>query len=213
MANVDSPFGLKLSTVNGMGTPNWSIRPYYLPASYGTAAYIGDPVLKTGTSNTSVVNAIGGGSFEIGTMPEINIAAVGDAARITGVIVGFYAHASHLDKAYNPASTERVALVCDDPRAIFEIQADGAIAAAQVGLNAVLIATHSGVTATGLSGHELDTTSDAPAADASNQLLILGQVNRSDNEPNLIHNKVLVMITNHTEAHGNTAAGDGILGI
>jgi hypothetical protein len=38
------------------------------------------------------------------------------------------------------------------------------------------------------------------------------QVNRPDNEPNLVHNKIEVLISNHTEAHGSTAAGDGILG-
>jgi hypothetical protein len=100
-------------------------------------------------------------------------------------------------------------LVCDDPDVVFEIQADGAIPAASVGLNAVLIYTHSGSTTTGFSGVELDTTSDVPAADASNQLLILRAVNREDNDTTLTHAKVEVMINQHTESQGTV----GSLGI
>ncbi len=78
----------------------------------------------------------------------------------------------------------------------------GAIAATQVGLNAVLIYTNAGSTTTGLSGAELDTTSDVPAADASNQMTIQRVVNREDNEAGTVFTKVEVKINNHTEAHG-----------
>jgi hypothetical protein len=129
------------------------------------------------------------------------------------VIVGFTALPSDLNKNYNPASTERVAWVCDDPDIIFEIQADGAVAAASMGLNAVFIYTHSGSTSTGLSGVELDTTSDVPAADASNQMIIIRAANREDNDTTITHAKVEVLLNNHTEAQGRTANGDGSLGI
>lgn len=213
MANADTPFGLKPVRYKGGAPYNGAMKPYYIPSSYATALYVGDPVVKTGTSNTAAVKVPGAGSFNIGTMPEINKATAGDANRVTGVIVGFAALANDLTKQYNPASTERVAFVCDDPNVIFEIQADGAIPAASIGLNAVFIYTHSGSTATGISGVELDTTSDVPAADASNQMLIVGAVNREDNDTTLTHAKVEVVLINHTEAHGNTAAGDGILGV
>lgn len=213
MANVDTPMGLRpLRHRNGAPFTS-STRPYYIPASYATALFIGDPVVKTGTSNTAAVKVPGGGSFPIGTAPEINKATAGDGNRVTGVIVGFSADPDNLSRQYNPASTERIAYVVDDPDIVFEIQADGAVPAASMGLNAVFIYTHSGDTTTGRSGAELDTTSDAPAADASNQMLILRAVNREDNDTTLTHAKVEVMLINHTEAHGNTAAGDGILGV
>lgn len=213
MANVDSPFGLKPVRHRNGAPYNGAAKPYYIPSSYATALFIGDPVVKTGTSNTASVDVPGAGHFEIGTMPEINKATAGDGNRVTGVIVGFTANPSDLNKNYNPASTERVAWVCDDPGVEFEIQADGAIPAASIGLNAVFIYTHSGSTTTGLSGVELDTTSDAPAADASNQMVILGAANRLDNDTTLTHAKVRVRLINHTEADGNTAAGDGTLGV
>lgn len=213
MANEDRPFGLKPVRHKSGAPYNGAAQPYFIPAGYGTALYIGDPVVKTGTSNTAEVTVPGAGKFGIGTMPEINKATAGDANRVTGVIVGFAALPNDLNKNYNPASTQRVAFVCDDPNVTFEIQADGAIPAASIGLNAVFIYTHSGSTTTGLSGVELDTTSDVPAADASNQMVILRAVNREDNDTTLTHAKVEVMLINHTEAQGNTANGDGTLGI
>jgi len=209
--------GLKPVAYRSGAPYNGAARPYYLPSSYATAVFIGDPVVKTGTANTSAVTVPGGGSFGVGTLPEVNVTAVGDVngdtKRITGVVVGFSPLPTDLSKVYNPASTERVVYVADDPDLVFEIQADGAVPATSMGLNAVLIATHSGSTTTGLSGMELDTTSDVPAADASNQLLILRAVNREDNDTTLTHAKVLVAINCHTEGTGYTAAGDGTLGI
>lgn len=213
MANVDSRFGLKPIRHKSGAPYNGAFNAYYVPSTYGTALYKGDPVVKTGTSNTAKVSAAGAGTFAIGTLPEINKATVGDANRVTGAIVGFAPLPTDLGKAYNPASTARVVYVADDPDLIFEIQADGAIPAASIGLNAVFIATHSGDTTTGLSGIELDTTSDVPAADASNQMVILRAVNREDNDTTLEFAKVEVMLINHTEAQGNTANGDGTLGI
>lgn len=213
MANVDSRFGLKPIRHKSGAPYNGAANAYYVPSSYGTALYIGDPVVKTGTSNTAAVTAPGAGRFNIGTLPEINKATVGDANRVTGAIVGFAPLPTDLGKAYNPASTARVVFVADDPDLVFEIQADGAIPAASIGLNAVFIATHTGDTTTGLSGIELDTTSDVPAADASNQMVILRAANREDNDTTLEFAKVEVMLINHTEAQGNTANGDGTLGI
>lgn len=213
MANIDSPFGLKPIRYKSGAPYNGAVNPYYVPASYGTALFVGDPVVKTGTSNTAAVSVPGAGKFNIGTLPEINKATAGDGNAVSGVIVGFTALPGDLNKPYNPASTERVAWVADDPNLLFEIQADGAVPAASMGLNAVFIYTHSGNTTTGLSGVELDTTSDAPAADASNQMIILRAVNREDNDTTIAHAKVEVILNNHTEAQGRTANGDGSLGI
>lgn len=209
MANLDAPMGLVPVRHRNGAAYNGATNPYFIPSGYATALFVGDPVIKTGTSNTAKVEVPGGGSFGIGTMAEINKATAGDTNRITGVIVGFSALPTGLENVHNPASTERVAWVCDDPDVIFEIQADGAIPAASIGLNAVLIYTHSGSTTTGKSGVELDTTSDAPAADASNQLLIMRAVNREDNDTTITHANVEVLINQHTENQGTV----GTLGL
>ena len=210
MANPDTPFGLHPVRHRNGAAYNGATNPYYINSSYATALFIGDPVIKVaGGSNAARIAVPGGGTFEIGTLPEIEKATAGDTNRITGVIVGFAALPTNLEQKHSPASTEGVALVCDDPDVIFEIQADGAIPAASMGLNAVLIYTHAGSTVTGLSGAELDTTSDVPAADASNQLLILRAANREDNDTTLTHAKVEVLINQHTQNQGTV----GTLGI
>jgi hypothetical protein len=217
MANIDSPFGLRPVRYLSGAPYNGAVNPYFIKSDYGTALYVGDPVTLTGTSNTAAVTVPGAGEFAIGTLNEINKLTLGDsnsnAERCAGVIVGFASLPNDLTKQYNPASTERVAYVADDPTLIFEIQANGAIPAASMGLNAIMIADHSGSTATGLSGIELDTTGTVPAADASYQLLIFRAVNRVDNDTTLTHAKVLVMINIHLWAHGMNDNATGTLGI
>ncbi len=217
MANADTPFGLKPVRYMDGRPYTGAVNPYYLQSGYGTATFIGDPVVLTGTSNTAAVTVPGGGSFGIGTLNEINKITLADATtaahRPIGVIVGFAPLATDLTKKWNPASTERVAYVADDPRLIFEIQANGAIPAASMGLNGFLIQDHNGSTITGLSGLELDTTGTAPQADASNPLLIWRAVNREDNDTTTIWAKVLVLLSTHNWAHGSNAATDGILGV
>lgn len=183
MANAGNrPFGLRPK--HPLGASDWSgkLRPYYMPSTYASNVFIGDPVIWTGTSNTAVVTAIGG-EFGIATLPEINLATVGSGNKVTGVVCGFMA-TNRDSPIYGAASTERVALVCDHPFMIYEIQDDGggALAAVTVGLDAVLIAG-AGSTYTGLSAYALDGgTATAPAANAAYQLKIIGAANIPGND-------------------------------
>lgn len=203
MANVDTPFGLR-PIRHMMGVPlAATIRPYYISASYGAALFIGDPVLRySDGSNAAAVSAPGAGHFPVGTLPEVRKAAATTNTPITGVIVGFAALPSNLDLKHNPANTERIAYVCDDPFMIYEIQADGAIATTSVGLNANLIFTHGGSTVTGLSGVELDTTSDGPDTTATDQLKIIRLVNREDNDTAAAFVKAEVIINRPSQFPG-----------
>jgi hypothetical protein len=178
---------------------------YYVPSSNATAVYIGDAVVKTGDNNTVAVQSATA-QHPVGTLREVTTATVGDGNPITGVVVGIEPLITDLSVNYRVASTTMVVKVVDDPDVVFELRANGAItAAASVGLNAVLIGT-GGSTATGLSSQQLDTTSDVPDADASNQLLILGPSLRADLDYTT-NPYFEVLIINHTEAQGNLAIG------
>ena len=181
------------------------IRKYYVPATDSTALYIGDCVIKVGDANDNEVRT-GSGTYEPGALSEVTRATNGDGNKITGVIVGIDVMPDdNARAAYRKASTEAVISVADDPSALFEIEADGALAADSVGLNAVLINT-GGSTATGLSDVALDTTSDAPAADASNQLLIVALKPEPGNALTDSAPEVIVMINQHTENQGTVGA-------
>ena len=86
MANVDARFGLSPIRHKSGAAYNGAVNPYYIPSSYGTALYIGDPVIKMATgSNTAAVTVPGAGSFAIGTCPEINKAVALRAHRPPGL--------------------------------------------------------------------------------------------------------------------------------
>jgi hypothetical protein len=79
------------------------------------------------------------------------------------------------------------------------------LAITDVGCNGIMVETHAGSTVTGLSGIEAD-ESDFTDGDASNMLLLLGLVDRPDNELGQ-HCKVKVLIsgTVHQYAVGTGA--------
>jgi len=201
MANVDQPMGLKPIRHRNGAPYTGSGNPYIVLVGDTDAMYVGDCVVRAGSANAAQVRTPDG-IFETGTLPSLNRATVGDGNAITGVVTSFGPDPDALGKGYRVARTQRLVYVCDDPDVIFEIQADGAIPAASVGLNAVLIDDASGSTVTNRSGTELDTSSDAPAADASNQLTILRAINREGEDTTLTNANVEVRINNHTEASG-----------
>jgi hypothetical protein len=201
MANADTPFGLRPIRHRNGAPYNGAVNPYYVPAGYAVNLFIGDPVIKNGEANTTFVSSAGTGEFNVGTLPVIVLATLAATNRMTGIIVGFAPNPDNLTTQYGAASTERVALVCDDPDVIFQIQADGAVPAASIGLNAIII-TGSGSTTSGLSGMELDTTATAPAGDATYTLLILRGVNKPNNDITITHGKLEVLINLHTENQG-----------
>ena len=198
MANTDRPSGLvPIATRKAYTT-----RKVYAQSGYATNVFVGDGVQRaaTATANTAEITTATG-SYGIGSLEEVIRVTVGDANPILGVIVAIDAPYG-VETNYGLASTDRVLTICDDPQALYEIQADGTLGAASAGLNAVLIDTHTGSTIFGISGTELDTTSDVPAADASNQLTIVRAVDRADNDVSLTNSKWYVRINNSASAHG-----------
>ena len=201
MTNSNTPMGLRALKNSGGEQDN---NYYYIPATYATELYIGDPVVKTGTANTANVVA-GQREFAAGSLPEINKATAGDTNPLTGVIVGFLTNFDNTSRAYNPASNEAVAIVADNPNQEFFIQEETAgtpLAATSVGLNANLVYAEAGSNVTGISGAELDTTT--PATTATFQLKILRLFDSVDNALGQ-HAKWVVKINNHTDA--NAVAG------
>jgi hypothetical protein len=175
MANDTGAFGLK--PVRRLdGSPyNGATIPCYVSSSYATALFIGDPVLISPTLAEA---------DSTGRYPTINASAGTDGTIIFGVITSFEPLPTDLTKQYNPASTERIANVCVDNDVIYHIRGDGGgtPAAVFVNQNAVMIATSTGSTTTGISGFHLDEgTTTAPAANQSYPLYIMGITDKSDN--------------------------------
>ncbi len=193
MANSNNPFGIRLSrAVN----PN-ELIPVFLPASYATATFINDPVVLTGTGNTSKI-----GIYDAGTLPEVNRSSATGA--IFGLIQGF-SQEEGVETKSNAASTARVAFVVPVKAGdLVEVQASGSIAATDFGNNAQITFATAGSSVTGLSGAQLDSANIANTA--THPLKIVAVMRQQDNELGT-NAKVLAMINNSQTSGGTGTAG------
>ena len=185
MANKDSAFGLRPIGKVGQNRDNQGLSEYDIAAS-ASAIYFNDPVeiLSTGT---------------------IGVAAATDA--LLGSLGGVFftdastskpTFANHLD-ASNTA-TDIKGFVSDDPYERFEVQADGATAAADVGLNADIVQA-AGSSPDYVSKVELQ-TSDQKTGTA--QLRILGISKDIENNEAGSANVNLVVLINEHQLKGTT---------
>lgn len=210
MANANRPSGFTpVGYINGAAW-NGQARLYSIDAAYGTALYVGDPVIS-------------GGGADAGGIPNIAIGATTGALR--GVIVGLYDSGSttgvlggvsvgsiiNANIVYRPASNANVwyAAVADDPNIIFQVQEESngtQLAAADIGLNTI---SKSGTGNGYVSGWMIPSATGAtPNTTATLQLRLLGlaQMPAGTNVFGA-YAKHLVQINVHELGHGTGAAG------
>lgn len=157
MANINIPRGLIPYRYRSGAAYNGAGNVYYVPASYATAIYVGDPVVI-------VDNAVDG----VG-IPTVNVATLGGAGNfILGAMVGIIPGGEPQIAVtrdlpvYHPASTAGYIMVADDPMLLFSVQEDsvgGALAAGAAGRNVNLSNVAGGSTVTGYSGVQLQSAS------------------------------------------------------
>jgi len=188
MANVDFRFGLKpIGHLLGL---NWNsaVRKCYIPAAdTSIGVFVGDTVELAGSADAT------------GAYPTVTRCTLAATNPIAGVVVGVEPDpAVGLNITYRQNSTSRYVWCLFDPFVIYEVQACSAavITKDSVGLNAILVATHTGNVITGLSGLELDSgIGTAPAANATYQLLILGASDDPKNDITAVNARWHVMIS------------------
>jgi len=174
MANPLGSFGLKpVRHIDGSPWNGQTVK-CYISALYGTALFVGDPVLLSPTLTEKE---------STGKYPTINASDGLSGSLIRGVITGF--EATNRDSlVYSPALTEAYAYVCMDKDVVYEIRGDGgaALTAVVPGQNAVMIATSAGDTNYGTSGFDLDEgTTTSPDTTQGFSLHILALKNAEDN--------------------------------
>lgn len=176
MPNVDRPRGFKPVRYRSGKAYTGAARPYAVLAADATALFIGDPVVKAGSANTTFING-----HLPGTLPTVVRATAGATNQITGVVVAVEPDTA-TSLPYRAASTLRVVYVADDPDLVFEVQDDGAgtVAADLVGLNANVVYTHAGSASTAMSGAEINGATWA--ADATFQFTLQGLSRREGSD-------------------------------
>ena len=179
MANKDAAFGLRAIGKVGQNRDNQGLSEYDIAAS-ATAIYQNDPVEMAATGTITVAAAT---DTLLGSL---------NGVFFTDANTSKPTYANHLN-ASNTA-TDIVGFVSDDPYERFEVQSDGATAAADVGLNADIVYA-AGSSPDYVSKVELD-FSDQKTATA--QLRILAISNDIENNTAGSANvNLVVMINEH----------------
>jgi hypothetical protein len=188
MANSDAAFGFRPVRSAG-GSYVGSLEMVAFEDENSVATFIGDLVRLEGSADAD-------------GNPTVDRFADEDTDAY-GVIVAFEPDRTNLELKYRVASTVRQAwVVTCVPQQLFEIQANGAIAATDIGNNADILDSGSGNTTNGLSAMEL-----AIAGIGSGEnLLIHRLVPREDNEFG-VNAKVLVSVKESAFDTGDGSAG------
>jgi len=196
VANNNAPAGLVPIEYLSGAPWNGKARRYHIPTADTNAYAIGDPVTLNGTGDGQGV-------------PGVVLATPGSG--LVGVIVGaggltyggMSADPTNLNTTVIPATKTKdyYVLVADDPNIIFEVQEIGtgtALTAAEIGLNANLVAgTNNGY----VSGWLL--TNDSEAGTSSLDVQLMSLVQRPGNAFGA-YAKWVVRINNHSYNAGIT---------
>jgi len=185
MANKDAAFGLRPIGKVGQNRDNQGLSEYDISAS-ASAIYFNDPV-----------EILAAGTIGVAAATDTLLGSLGGVF-FTDASTSKPTFANHLD-ASNTA-TDIKGFVSDDPYERFEIQADGATAAADVGLNADIVYA-AGSSPDYVSKVELD-TSDQKTATA--QLRIIGISKDIENNEAGSANVNLITIINEHQLKGTT---------
>lgn len=210
MANANRPSGF--SPVQYLNGAPWNgqARLYSIAAAYGTALYIGDPVISSGTADANGIPGIAIGATT-GALRGV-IVGLYDSGQVTappgGVSVG---NIGNPNLVYRPASHANVwyASVVDDPNVLFSVQEESngtQLAAAEIGLNTI---SKSGTGNGYSSGWMIPSTTGATAATtATLQIKLMGLVQMPAGL-NVFgaYAKHLVQINVHELGHGTGATG------
>ena len=179
MANKDSAFGLRPIGKVGQNRDNQGLSEYDIAAS-ASAIYQNDPVEMAATGTITVAAAT---DTLLGSLTGVFF---------TDASTSKPTFANHLE-ASNTA-TDIKGFVADDPYERFEIQSDGATAAADVGLNADIVYA-AGSSPDYVSGVQLD-FSDQKTATAQLRILAISK-DIENNEAGSANVNLVVMINEH----------------
>lgn len=167
MANVNAARGL-VPYRRASGEPyNGGGNVYWIPATYGTAVYIGDPVqIVAGSADGQGIPSIR--VITAGNGTDSGIATYGLIGAVVGRIPGGEPQVPVLqsNQVYVPASNTGGAyvLVSDDPDMLYSVQENGNMGTGSAGSvlgpgKNVDLASGSGSTVTGYSGWQLNSAS------------------------------------------------------
>ena len=183
MPNANLPRGLTPRRHQSGAPFNGATNRYYLPAGDATNVFVGGLVAMAGSADGNGVPTVTG-----------NVAT---GATVVGVVMGFEINErADLAVMHRAGSSARYVHVADDPDLIWEVQADGAVAAVDMGLSANLTGFTAGSPATGRSAIQVSSASFAAVKNGNEDVQIIKLAEVPDNELGVNAN-LLVRLRNH----------------
>lgn len=200
MPNPNTPRGLIPYRNSTDGYFTGGLGLYFIPSSYPTALFIGDPVVPTGASDANGIPVValataGAGNYLLG--PIVSIAPGGNNMGVIGVTRDM--------QVYHVGSTSQYVLVAHDPTWLFWVQENsigGSIAMASAGMKNANLVAGAGSTITSYSGWQMASNSVA-AAQPTYQLRIMRGLQEEDNVMADTNAKWLVRINLHSITNPN----------
>jgi len=188
LANSNAARGL-IPYKRASGEPyNSSGNIYYVPASYGTNLFVGDPVqIVSASADTQGIPSVR--LITAGNGTDSGISTYGLIGAIMGIIPGGEPQIAVTRDlpVYHQASTAGYVLVCDDPDVLYMVQENGSMAGSSPytagsvtgpGKNVDLV-SGAGSTVTGYSGWTLGSSSLSVSA---LQMRVMRMLEQADNQ-------------------------------
>jgi len=188
MSSVSAPFGF-IAAKHPSGRAN--AREYTIASAYAADVFLGDPV-----------KLVAAGTIQLGTSDGTRTGTV-DGVKLLGIFAGCSYVDANGKPNYSPywpsgqVATDIKAYVYDDPETFFLVQADGAIAASDIGDEGdwTGFTAPGGSTATGRSLAMLDASLVGAGNQAQFRVMELDRT--QDNAFGDSYTKVLVQIAEH----------------
>ena len=96
MPNTDAAFGFR-PVQHLDGSPwNGKVTMYYVPSTYGTAIFVGDPVIADADAGAAGVTVNG---IDVEGMPSV-IVGTGTSVVTRGIVVGFLPNQANLEQLH-----------------------------------------------------------------------------------------------------------------
>jgi hypothetical protein len=194
MATVQGPYGLQPINKIGGAQFSGSTRMYPIPSGYAVTIQTGDPVVFTTTGSNR------------GTIARANGTTTATTVTTAATLVGVFMGVMYTDTAIGPTfrqnwpagtvTADAFAYVLDDPDALFQVQADGAVPLTALGTNAALIQVRAGTLVNNqVSGLALQASSVATTATLP--LRVVDFVRGPTSNPGDAYTDVVVRLNTH----------------
>ena len=156
MATTSTPYGLKPVNLLGGQSYAGSVRLISIASGYAVSIQVGDPVVIVAAGTIERMNATTTATTVTSTGGTAGFAGVFVGCQYTDATTGFTTRQTYVA---GTVAADIMAMVVDDPDALFQLQANGTLAQATLGANAAIIQTTAGASTYMPSGLQLQISS------------------------------------------------------